>query len=123
MLAELWPHVAIILYRMYPEDHEYLCKVFFSAGVVTFTGTIVETIVVFWLWGSLWDRWTLPFRIVTPILHVVFSAAQVWGTYNFYKMWLRQKMLLHGKDKNDVEKTSSNESQTKPEGLGVKTDA
>lgn len=106
VIAEFWPHIAIILYRVYPKDHDFLRKVFLSAGVITFAGTIIETIVVMWLWGSLWDRWTLPFRVVTPILHVVFSAAQVWGAWNFYKMWRRQKMLLREK-KVDVEQSGA----------------
>lgn len=112
VIAEFWPHVAIILYRMYPTDHDYLRKVFFAAGIITCSGTIIETAVVFWLWGSLWHRWTLPFKVVTPILHVIFSAAQLWGVWNFYKMWLRQKTLLRGKDKNDIENSSSTASET-----------
>ena len=102
VIAEFWPHIAIILYRVYPNDHDFLRKVFLSAGIITFVGTIFETIVVMWLWGTLWDRWTLPFRIVTPILHVVFSAAQIWGAWNFYKMWMRQKVLLQ-QNKLDIE--------------------
>ncbi|USP74127.1 hypothetical protein yc1106_01401 [Curvularia clavata] len=122
VIAEFWPHVAIILYRMYPTDHDYLRKVFLSAGIITCSGTVIETIVVFWLWGSLWHRWTLPFKIVTPILHVIFSAAQLWGVWNFYKMWLRQKMLLQNKEKNDVENSSSTVSSgTRAEDSRVQT--
>ncbi|KAH7385862.1 hypothetical protein BKA66DRAFT_77351 [Pyrenochaeta sp. MPI-SDFR-AT-0127] len=102
VIAEFWPHVAIILYRMRPNDHNYLRKVFLFAGMVTFLGTITETIAVMYLWGWAWDRWTLAFRVVTPILHVVFSCAQLWGAYNFYKMWKRQKKLLR-EQKPDVE--------------------
>ncbi|KAH7082512.1 hypothetical protein BKA63DRAFT_133096 [Paraphoma chrysanthemicola] len=102
VLAEFWPHVAIILYRMRPKDHNYLRKVFAFAGIITFTGTIVETIAVMYLWGWAWDRWTLAFRVVTPILHVIFSCAQLWGAYNFYKMWKRQKQLLR-EQKPDAE--------------------
>ncbi|KAF2030189.1 hypothetical protein EK21DRAFT_112109 [Setomelanomma holmii] len=104
VIAEFWPHVAIILYRMRPKDHDFLRKVFFSSMVVTFTGTVVETIAVMYIWGWAWDRWTLAFKVVTPILHVVFSCAQLWGAYNFYKMWKKQKQLLREK-KPDVEAT------------------
>lgn len=120
VICEFWPHLAIILYRCYPTDHVFLCKVFGFAGVTTFTGTVVETIVVFWLWGSLWDRWTLAFRIVTPILHVIFSCAQLWGAWNFYKMWKRQRGLLM-KKRIDEEKNAGtaeeplSEEQQKPE--------
>jgi hypothetical protein len=102
VLAEFWPHVAIILYRMHPTEHNYLRKVFLSAGIITCVGTVVETVAVMYLWGWAWDRWTLAFKVVTPILHVIFSAAQLWGAYNFYKMWQSQKRLMRA-DKDDVE--------------------
>lgn len=102
VVAEFWPHVAIILYRRYPDDHNYLRKVFFGAMCVTFIGTIAETIVVMYLWGWAWDRWTLAFRVITPILHIIFSAAQLWGARNFYLMWKEQKLLIRQKEA-DVE--------------------
>jgi hypothetical protein len=98
VIAEFWPHVAIILYRTYPNDHNRLRKVFLSAAIVTFCGTIVETIVVMYFWGWAWKRWTLAFRVITPILHVIFSAAQLWGAKNFYKMWQEQKDLMQKKE-------------------------
>lgn len=98
VIAEFWPHVAIILLRMRPKDHEYLRKVFFSAMVVTFSGTVIETIVVLYFWGWAWDRWSLAFKVLTPILHCIFTAAQVWGARNFYLMWTDQKKKLRAKD-------------------------
>ncbi|KAF2758094.1 hypothetical protein EJ05DRAFT_510924 [Pseudovirgaria hyperparasitica] len=94
VIAEFWPHVAIILYRCHPTKHEFLAKVFASACITTFAGTVIETVVVMWLFGSLWYRWTLVFKIVTPILHCVFSAAQLWGAWNFRSMWLRQRRFI-----------------------------
>jgi hypothetical protein len=85
---------------MRPNDDNYLRKVFFAAMLVTFFGTILETIVVFFFWGSSWERWTLGFKIATPMLHVVFSAAQLWGAYNFYNMWQGRVKALRSKDVN-----------------------
>jgi hypothetical protein len=79
---------------MYPKDHDYLRKIFLAAGIVTFAGTIIETVVVMYFWGWAWDRWTLTFKVLTPILHVIFSAAQLWGAWNFYKMWQKQRRLI-----------------------------
>lgn len=98
VLAEFWPHVAIILYRCYPTRHAFLAKIFLFSGISTFAGTIIETATVMWLFGSLWDRWTLPFKVVTPLLHVIFSMAQLWGAKNFYSMYQRQKRLMREKD-------------------------
>ncbi|KAF2467497.1 uncharacterized protein BDR25DRAFT_327349 [Lindgomyces ingoldianus] len=103
VIAEFWPHVTIILYRIYPTSHFFLSKIFRAAFFSTLCGTIIETIVVMWLFGSLWERWTIPFKVVTPMLHVVFSAAQVWGSWNFWKMWQREKKTLLGEgEKTEV---------------------
>jgi hypothetical protein len=47
-----------------------------------------------YFFGSLWDRWDLAFKILTPILHVAFAAAQLHGTRILFKMWLKEKRLL-----------------------------
>lgn len=110
MIAEFWPHLAIILYRIYPDDHAFLIKVFRAATFTEAAGTLVETIVVMWLFGGLWQRWTLPFKIITPILHVLFSVAQLWGAIIFRRMWTRQQMLLR-EVHNDSEAQSKNQQE------------
>jgi hypothetical protein len=47
-----------------------------------------------YLFGSLWTRWTIAFKVTTPMLHVLFASAQLWGSYNFYRMYKRQERLL-----------------------------
>jgi len=94
IISEFLPHLAIILYRVFPENHSFLSRLFQIAFVSTLFGTISETVVVMYLFGQLWDRWTLPFKIVTPVLHVAFSAAQLHGSHIFYKMWRKQERLL-----------------------------
>jgi hypothetical protein len=66
--------------------------------IIAFLSTLIETVVVFFFWGWSWDRWTVGFKIATPMLHVLFSAAQLWGAYNFYSMWQVQKKALRSKD-------------------------
>jgi len=94
IISEFLPHLAIILYRVFPENHSFLSRLFQIAFVSTLFGTISETVVVMYLFGQLWDRWTLPFKIVTPVLHVAFSAAQLHGSHIFYKMWRKQERIL-----------------------------
>ncbi|GAB7355494.1 hypothetical protein MBLNU459_g5988t1 [Dothideomycetes sp. NU459] len=105
ILAELWPHIAIILYRVWNDDHEFLRKVFLIACCTEVIGTLVETITVMTIFGSLWDRWTLELKIVTPILHVLFSAAQLWGAKVFFSMYKSQvrKCVEQRKARNDDE--------------------
>lgn len=48
-----------------------------------------------WLFGSLWDRWEIAFKITTPLLHIAFSATQTHGSLVFWRMYKRQKEYLH----------------------------
>jgi hypothetical protein len=88
---ELFPHVAIILYRIFPSRHHLLSRIFLVSCFTTALGTVTETVVTMWLFGSTWDRWRLAFKIVTPLLHIAFSAAQIHGTLVFWRMYRRQK--------------------------------
>ncbi|KAI9713649.1 MAG: hypothetical protein M1812_006621 [Candelaria pacifica] len=94
IISEFWPHVAIILYRVYPNNHNFLRKVFKIACISTLFGTFCETVITMFFFGSLWDRWTIDFKIATPVLHVVFTIAQLHGSRVFWIMMRRQEMLL-----------------------------
>ncbi|KAJ7121125.1 hypothetical protein C8R44DRAFT_877427 [Mycena epipterygia] len=117
IISEFLPHLTIILYRVYPDSHSFLAKLFRAACVTTFVGTITETIVALYLFGQLWSRWTLPFKIVTPILHVAFSAAQFHGTRIFYRMWKRQEGII--RDQQDKEKQAADEPDSESDILNV----
>ncbi|KAL9063479.1 MAG: hypothetical protein Q9161_009442 [Pseudevernia consocians] len=96
IVCELLPHIAIILYRLYPTNHLFLSRLFCFAFATTLFGTISETLVIFYLFGSLWSQWQLAFKIVTPILHCAFSATQLHGSRIFYLMWKKQVSMLEG---------------------------
>lgn len=86
VLAELWPHITMIIYRIHNSNFLLLSRIFYMTMALELLGTIIETAIVMWLFGSLWDKWTLSLKIATPILHILFSAAQLWGAFIFYKM-------------------------------------
>ena len=103
IVCELIPHVAIILYRVHPNSHLFLSRLFLFACVSTFIGTLCETIVIFYLFGSLWSQWQLAFKIVTPLLHCAFSATQLHGSRIFFLMWKKQNRYLAEQDQKEVE--------------------
>lgn len=94
IVCELLPHFSIILYRVFPDSHTFLARLFLIACITTLAGTLFETAVVMYLFGSLWDRWTIAFKIVTPLLHLAFAATQFHGTRVFYGLWRKQQALL-----------------------------
>ncbi len=77
-----------------PTSHKFLRKIFRLACITTLTGTTAETVLTMYLFGSLWDRWTMAFKVTTPMLHCLFAAAQLWGSYNFYKMYQKQDRII-----------------------------
>ncbi|KAJ9494488.1 hypothetical protein LTR99_010747 [Exophiala xenobiotica] len=95
VVAEFWPHLAMILYRLYPGRHSLMYRLFLATTIVEIAGTVFETLIVFWLWGTLWNRWTLPFKIVTPILHALFSAAQLFGAWIFWQLATKEKSKMN----------------------------
>ena len=84
------PHIAMILYRVYPNSHNFLSRLFMFACFTTFGGTIFETIVTMYLFGSLWDQWQIAFKVATPILHIAFCCAQLHGSRIFFIQWRKQ---------------------------------
>ncbi|KAF7343534.1 hypothetical protein MSAN_01973900 [Mycena sanguinolenta] len=108
IISESLPHLTMILYRVYPDSHRFLATLFRAACFTTLSGTVAETIVVMYLFGQSWSRWTLPFKIATPILHVAFSAAQFHGTRIFYRMWRKQAAIVRGQQ--EAEKQAAPEA-------------
>jgi hypothetical protein len=98
--VELLPHLALILYRVYPERHHFLRNLFLSTGFVIFLGATLETIIIALLFGSLWDEWRLAFKIMTPIIHLLFCASQLYGSAIFWRMYKRQQQQIHKEESN-----------------------
>ena len=104
IVCELLPHFSIILYRCFPDSHLFLSRLFLIACITTFAGTLFETAVVMYLFGSLWDQWMTAFKIVTPVLHIAFSATQLHGSRVFYGLWRKQQAhLLREEDEKCLE--------------------
>ena len=85
------------------------------ACFTTFGGTIFETIVTMYLFGSLWDRWTMAFKVVTPILHLAFSACQLHGSRIFLDMWQKQERILREQNGEFVEDGKTKDMMEPPE--------
>jgi len=92
----------MILYRAFPDNHWLLERVMLSTSILELLGTTVETAIVMWLFGSLWSRWTLPFKVVTPMLHFLFSCAQLWGAYIFLQLYKSQRQKRKTKEREAV---------------------
>jgi hypothetical protein len=84
----------MVLYRVYPNDHHFLLKLFSATCVTTLASTISETVLTMYLFGNLWRQWTIAFKVATPLLHLAFSAAQLHGSRVLWTMMVRQKRCI-----------------------------
>jgi hypothetical protein len=92
--------------------------VFLATSIITVLGTTAETIMIMVLFGESWDKWELSFKIVTPILHIIFTMAQLHGSRILFQMYLKQKKLLAAEDMalRDVESNPVKNQRKKIDG-------
>jgi len=107
----------MILYRVYPDSHHFLSRLFMIACFTTFGGTIFETIVTMYLFGSLWDQWQIAFKVATPILHCAFCAAQLHGSRIFFLQWRKQARFV--REARGLEAGGKKEECTSPQSSEV----
>jgi hypothetical protein len=88
------------------------------AALTTFAGTMAETILTMYLFGSLWDKWTIAFKVTTPMLHILFMSAQLWGTWCFCKMYQKQDRVI-AKKEGRVEDLEAGPTDNTQNGLKV----
>ena len=99
VLAEGWLNLAFVLYRLHPTNHHFLSYLFASTCAITIVGSLAETIMIMTLFGQSWDKWAIEFKIITPILHIIFTLAQLHGSRILYSMYQKQKRYLAEEDR------------------------
>ncbi|CCG82266.1 protein of unknown function [Taphrina deformans PYCC 5710] len=76
---ETGPHVMMILYKRYRNRQAMLKKGFLFVALWSFTGTFLEQFAIGYLYIHNWAAWDMSLKVLTPILHCCFAAAQVHG--------------------------------------------
>ncbi|EPQ51167.1 hypothetical protein GLOTRDRAFT_5816, partial [Gloeophyllum trabeum ATCC 11539] len=79
MMFEMFPHLAVMLYRIYRHKPRFLCRLFLIVGLGIFTGTLSEQVAIIYFYNRIWKHLPILYKAVGPILHVCFLAAQVHG--------------------------------------------
>ncbi|CAI6331690.1 unnamed protein product [Periconia digitata] len=104
ILCLLWaiPHATFIMYRLYPTSHATLYRWFTIATIVMLLSTLLETAIVFWIYVALFKRWRAELKIVTPIMHMLFTTAQLWGARALRGLAQKQKKLLEQEKTRNV---------------------
>ncbi|EUC30263.1 hypothetical protein COCCADRAFT_104404 [Bipolaris zeicola 26-R-13] len=99
--VEVPPHVTMIIYRDPEVTSEKLLRSFSVAFWCSSIGTLAETGTIFGLYGALFHRWTLTMKIMIPILHCIFTAAQVWGEWCTWSLWQQEKRKVARGDRKE----------------------
>lgn len=81
----------MIVYRDPAVESATLLRFFSVAFWCSLIGTMAETATIFALYGSLYDKWTLTMKVLIPVLHCIFTAAQLWGEKCTWDLWQQQK--------------------------------
>ncbi|KAF1922627.1 uncharacterized protein M421DRAFT_10386 [Didymella exigua CBS 183.55] len=91
LVVEVPPHITMIIYRDPDVAQKTLMRSFSVAFWCSLVGTVAETATIFGLYGALWNKWTLTMKVMIPILHCIFTAAQLWGEYCTWSLWQQEK--------------------------------
>ncbi|KAJ8114428.1 hypothetical protein OPT61_g3696 [Boeremia exigua] len=91
LVVEVPPHVTMIIYRNPDVATSTQLRSFCVAFWCSLIGTAAETATIFGLYGALWHKWTLTMKIMIPILHCIFTAAQLWGEKCTWDLWQQEK--------------------------------
>jgi hypothetical protein len=97
----------MIIYRDPDVAPKTLLRSFAVAFWCSLIGTVAETATILGLYGALWHRWTITMKVLIPILHCIFTAAQLWGEYCTWNLWQQEKRKAK-RSQVDGDKASSN---------------
>ncbi|KDQ49266.1 hypothetical protein JAAARDRAFT_143668 [Jaapia argillacea MUCL 33604] len=79
MIFEIFPHLAVMFYRIMRNNPSLLHKMFLYTAIGIFTGTFLEQGAIFYFYARVWKNLTVFFKATGPILHCCFMAAQIHG--------------------------------------------
>jgi hypothetical protein len=103
VLCESVVALALVIHRLYPDRPQLRFKVCAAAGFVQLANILVETPLVCWIFfhKAMWSKWQLDFKISTPIVQVVFIAAQAWTAKGLFEMALKCRRETIKKDEEE----------------------
>lgn len=113
----------MIIYRDPDVTQKTLLRSFSVAFWCSLIGTVAETATIFGLYGALWSKWTITMKVLIPVLHCIFTAAQLWGEYCTWGLWQQEKRKANRTQTNGGDASGSDEGKGKedsgPEGKRV----
>ena len=117
VVFETFPHIAVVYYRCQPKNSIGLHKtsrIWLWSGISSLIGTTTELVAMaVFMWKN-WYKWELGMKIVLPILHFAFMAAQVHGArVGFQLHFSYKKRAIEATEKEEqVEASSGNINTT-----------
>lgn len=81
----------MIIYRDPDVTSATLLRSFCVAFWCSLIGTLAETATILSLYVALFHKWTLTMKVLIPVLHCVFTAAQLWGEKCTWDLWRQEK--------------------------------
>ena len=115
LVVEVPPHVTMIMYRNPDVTKTKLLRSFSIAFWCSLIGTIAETATIFGLYGALWHKWTVTMKVLIPILHCIFTAAQLWGEKCTWQIWQQKKKSKRSQEDGNLDESVAAKAKGQPD--------
>ncbi|KAJ4416435.1 hypothetical protein N0V82_006778 [Gnomoniopsis sp. IMI 355080] len=128
ILFETFPHFAVVYYRCQrkdaPEGLRRTSRVWLVSGYSSLVGTTTEFVAMaVFMWRN-WRYWGVGMRVVLPVLHFAFMAAQVHGArvgFQLYREFRTRAMVAEEKARAMVDEEAGRIGSVAPSVAAVRT--
>lgn len=90
VVFETFPHIAVIYYRCQAKtavEMKKTSKIWLVSGCSSLVGTSGELVAIaLFMWRN-WKFWGFAMKVISPILHFAFVAAQIYGARIGFQLW------------------------------------
>jgi hypothetical protein len=103
VVIELPLYTFMIIWRVKSYDRRLLSRLAYICCVWVILGATTETAITIWLLNCSWSRWSLPFRILLPLVFSLWISTQLYGAFRIYGMARTTARLasLRGEENQD----------------------
>ncbi|UPL00493.1 hypothetical protein LCI18_011427 [Fusarium solani-melongenae] len=102
VVVELPLYTFMIVWRVRNNNHRLLSRMSYACCVWVLLGATVETAVTIWLLQRSWDRWSLSFHIILPLVFSLWISTQLYGAGRIFGM-ARSKARLANEYNDEVD--------------------
>lgn len=86
----------MIAWRVKANEHRLLSRMAYTCCIWVLLGATVETAVTIWLLNRSWQRWSLSFRVLLPLVFSLWISTQLYGASRILGMARSKARMASG---------------------------